>query len=366
MKKIMKKFSITWITVWLIVIAIAFSAFIGYATYTGVTSMKRVASTRAGAGILFSSNYMRSGSNPQTSLEYRDYSEFTDDNGDPLEANPEYNMVVCNYSQGDKATWYTANDIKYSITAELLLNEKYTSEDIENGVDPSLLGEYKTPTATDLGALKFGIKYSSDADYTYFSSGKLTITLPETDKYTLSKADASTDMFSLLFDKSELKNIAPKFWIKVTANPTSVSGGEVENIVGYVGTCKSAEGGANWTGFIGDENYNTIDYDSYNYIISGTGEGSFYFAWDDSKVKPNEFALANYSADIKTSATDVESWTNYTQYGTTPPTSGSWKYIKLEVDSEKTARYEFQLYKTSGDNYSGNISKYTDYYFVAD
>lgn len=358
MKKIMKKFSITWITVWLFVIAIAFSAFIGYATYTGITSVKRVASTRAGAGILFSSNYMRSGANPQTSLEYRDYSEFTDENGDPLETNPEYNMVVCNYSQGDKATWYTANDIKYSVTAELLLNEKYTSGDN--------IGEYKTPTADDLGDLEFGIKYSSDADYTYFSSNRLTITLPVTGNYSLNKAEASTDMFSLLFDKSELKNIAPKFWIRVTATPTSVSGGEVENIAGYVGTCKSAEGGANWTGFIGDDNYNTVDYDSYNYIISGIGKGSFYFAWDETKVNPNEFAFLNYAADIKTSATDVDSWTNYTQYGATAPSSGTWKYIKLKVDSEETARYEFQLYKTGGDNYGGNISKYVDYYFVAD
>ena len=126
MKKIMKKFSITWITVWLFIIAVAFSMFIGYATYTGITSLKRVVSTRAGAGLLFSSNYMKSSENPQTSIEYRNYSEFTNNNGEPLETNPEYNMVVCNYSQGDKSTWYTANDINYSITAKLLLNEKYT------------------------------------------------------------------------------------------------------------------------------------------------------------------------------------------------------------------------------------------------
>ena len=355
MKKIMKKFKITWITAWLVIIAIALSAFIIYATYTGITSLKRVVSTRAGAGILFSSNYMRSGSNPQTSLEYRDYSEFTNAQGEPLETkNPEYDMVVCNYSQGDKATWYTANDIKYSVTAELLLNEKHTN------------GEYKTPTADDLGDLKFGIKYSTDSDYTYFSGSQLTIPLPVTGNYTLNKSEASSNKFSLLFDKSELKNNAPRFWIKVTATPISSSGGEVDTISGYVGTCKSAEGGANWTGFIGDDNYDTIDYDSYNYIISGSGKGSFYFAWDDSKIKPNEFALVNYSADIKTPKSDVDSWTYYTQYGTTHPTSGTWKYIELKVDSEETARYEFQLYKTSGDNYSSNISKYVDYYFVAD
>ena len=366
MKKAIKKFRITWITVWLIIITLAFSAFIGYVSYTGITSLKRAASTRAGAGILFSSNYMKSGLTPQTTIEYRDYSEYTNGNAESLETYPEYNMTVCNYSQSDKATWYTANDIKYTITAKLLLNKKYTSDDIENGVDPSLSGEYKTPTAEDIGALKFGIKYSDDADYTYFSSDQLTITLPSASYYTLDKTQAYYDMFSLLFDISELKNNAPTFWIMVTAIPDSVSGGEVENISGYVGTCKSAEGGADWTGSIGDENYDSVAYDSYNYIISGAGKGSFCFAWDDSKVKPNEFAFANYADDITTSATDVVSWNDYTQYGTAAPASGTWKYIRLEVDSEKKARYEFQLYKTDGDNYKDVISKYVDYCFVAD
>lgn len=374
MKKIIKKFNISWITVWLIIIAIAFSTFIGYATYTGITSTKRVVSTHSGSGILFSSNYMKPGSMPQGSIEYGDYSEFLDANGDPIASDPSYNMVICNYSQEDMSTWYSANDIEYTVVAELLLNDKYTSEDVENGVvSASLLGEYKTPTASDIGSLKFGIKYSGDSDYTYFSSDTLSITLPTSGEYSLSKNAASANTFSLLFDKSELQSNAPKFWIKVTATPTSVSGGEVESILGYVGICKNAQGGASWSGYIEDDNYTSIDYDSYNYIISGNGKGEFYFAWDDSKVKPNEFALLNYeksgeaTVGIVGNVNGLSSWTNYNQYGTavTPP-SGTWKYIKLDVDSDKNARYEIQLYKTGGDDYSNVITQYTDYYFDAE
>ena len=362
MKKSVKKFSITWITVWLLLTAVAFSVFIGYATYTGITSLKRVASTRAGAGILFSSNYMKHGTTPQGSIEYRDYSEFLDADGVPTDENPVYNMVICNYAQGDMATWYTANDIGYTVQAELFLNQRYTSED---QVNEALIGTYKSPTAADIGEKKFGIRFA-DGAYTYFSDEQLTVTLPAAGSYSLSKNEASTDTFSLLFDKSELLSNAPGFWIKVTATPNTISGGEVEVISGYVGTCKSASGGANWTGYIEDEDYEQTDYDSYNYIISGNGKGTFYFAWNDDKVNPNEFALQNYAADIAVTPAAVTSWTTYTQYGSTVPAGTNWKYIKLNVDSEHTARYEIQLYKTGGQDYRDVISKYTDYYFEAE
>ncbi len=140
----------------------------------------------------------------------------------------------------------------------------------------------------------------------------------------------------------------------------------MEIIRGYVATCKSAADGAKWSGDIEDKNYSTMDYDSYNYIITGNGAGKFYFAWDDSKVKPNEFAFLNYAANISKTAANVTSWEHYMQYGKTAPADGTWKYIVLNVNSDNLARYELQLYKTSGDDYRNDVSKYVDYYFVAD
>ncbi len=205
------KAKVSWITIWLIAAVVAFSGIVAYAAYTRVTAVKRVVSTRAGAGVLFSSNYMSNGMKPQVSLEYGDYEEFLDDG-----TNPTYNMTVCNYSQGDKATWYVANDIHYQITATLRLNEKYTADDLPEGDE--LIGTYKPATASDLGDLKFGIKYASDSDYTYFSSDNLTsdnstmtIELPASGSYVLSKTEASSNMFSILFDKSELMRNAPNF-----------------------------------------------------------------------------------------------------------------------------------------------------------
>jgi hypothetical protein len=366
-----KRFKISWITIWLAAAAVAFSGVVGYAAYTRVTTVKRVVSTRAGAGVLFTSNYMSNSQKSPFSIEYGEYKDYLDSDGEPLDTNPTYTMTVCNYSQGDKATWYVANDIKYQIKATLWLNEKYTAAEV--GENTELIGTYKEPSSSDLGSLKFGIKYDDDDEYSYFTSSDLTITLPDTGNYILNKTAASSDVFSLLFDKSELKSNAPNFLIEVEAIPISISGGEIEAIHGYVGTCQSAEEGAKWSGYIEDIDYESTDYDSYNYIITGNGKGTFYFAWDDSKVKPNEFAFLNYTNNIDSTtkpAINVPSgeWEHYVQYGKTAPSTGTWKYIKMNVDSDGLARYEFQLYKTSGTVYQNDnlITKYVDYYFVAD
>lgn len=367
-QKTIKKAGMSWITVWLIIIAVISLGVVVYATYTGVNIVKRVVSTKSGGGLLFSSNYMTTGT--LTSIEYGNYSDYYDEENDrPLATNPEFSMNVCNFSQGDKATWYTSSDIKYNIKAELFLSERYTAEEAAAAGDPDLEGTFKTPAPADMTGKLFGIKFHNDNVYNYFSADNLTIDLPTT--YILSKNDASTDLFDILIDKTELLNTSPKFWIKVTATPKSIVAGEVEKIDGYIGACKSATGEATWTGSIGDEDYDSIDYDAYNYIITGNGAGTFYFAWDDSKVKPNEFALLNYgSGTTPLESFNVSSWEGYKQYGSSGPSSvtgeDTWKYITLSVDSSVLPRYEFQLYKNSENNYSSVINKYVDYKFEAD
>ena len=368
LKKTAKRAGISWVTVWMIVAALILTGLVGYASYTGVTMVKRVISTKAGAGLLFSSNYMTTGT--LTSIEYGNYSDYLDGEGNPLSTNPTYTMNVCNYSQGDKATWYTSSNISYTVTAELLLNERYTAEEAEALGDESFEGQYKKPSETDIGTKQFGIKYSTDTSYQYFSSGNLTINLPSTGTYTLNKNAATADDFIVLIDKSELQSNAPNFWIKLTATPTSVAGGEVEAIDGYLGLCKNASGDANWTGMIGDESYTSKDYDAYNYIISGNGSGTFYFAWDDDKVKPNEFSLLNYgSGTTPLTTTAMSDWSGFNKYPSGPVAvtgSDNWKYLTLTVDSSDLPRYEIQLYKTSGSDYSSVIAGYVDYKFVAD
>ena len=358
-KNSIKKAGMSWITIWFIIAALVFSGAVVYAAYTGVVMVKRVVSTRAGIGILFSSNYMDT--NTLMSIEYGDYADYPD-------SNPVFQMNVSNYSQGDKSSWYVSKDIEYTITAELLLNERYSAEEAQALGNAALEGKYKTPSSADLAGKQFGIKYAGEIEYHYFSDGNTTIRLPGSGEYSLSNHEASSDEFMILIDKSELQNIVPSFWIKLTATPKTEIGGEVETISGYLGLCKNATGEANWAGMISDADYATKDYDAYNYSISGNGVGTFYFAWDDDKVHPNEFGLMNYGSDTEPlTVAPVDSWTGYNQYGNADPASetgdDTWKYLTIKVNSAQLARYVFQLYKTSGSNYGADILKYVDYKF---
>lgn len=355
--KAMKTAGISWITVWLIVVAVVFFAVVGFAAYTRVNIVKRVVSTKAGAGFLFSSNYMATGS--LSTIEYDDYEAYTGDN------NPIYTATVCNYAQGDMSSWYSSSNIEYKMTAKIFLNERYTASEATELGNSSLEGQYKTPDADDLRDKVFGIRYGSSGTFSYFSAEQTTIQLPEIGYYSLSKESVSADMFDVVFDKSELLGNAPGFWIQLTAKPKDVVGGEITEISGYLGICKRASGEAGWTGYIGDADYNTLDYDAYNYIVTGNGKGTFYFAWDDDKVRPNEFSFANYGSGSELSPSSLTNFSGYTQYGTTAPTSGNWKYVSFPVDSDVLPRYEFQLYKTGGTNYGNAIITYVDYKFTA-
>lgn len=362
-KKILKKLRHSWITVWLIAAAIALSCVVGYAVYTGVSSVKRVVSTGAGTGLLFSSDYMTTGTLITT--EHGDYSAYTG-NQQPL-----YPFVVSNHPQGDKHVWYTANNIEYRLQAKLVKNEKYTSSDPETTSNPSLIGQYKPITASDIQGKTFQIGIKGDTKRS-FVVGE-TITYNFTNDNSLKKVEPDDDTFELVIDKSELLNDEPTVLVELTAIPSNISGGEVERLFGYIGICKRTAGDAKWIGRINDENYTSIDYDAYNYVFSGNGTGTFYFAYDSTKVAPNEFFLQNNGGENgiivdgfnNVALTDAD-WGKLTKYKTTTPTNKSdWRIIAFSVDSTKMPRYNLQLYKKSGGNYSSVIDNYVDYGFAA-
>lgn len=355
-KKAAKVGGISWITIWLIVAAIVFFSVIGYAAYTRVIQVKRVVSTKAGAGLLFSSNYMANGN--ISTIEYDDIESY------PGDKNPTYTATVCNYAQGDRSTWYTSSNIEYVVHAEIFLNQKYTAQEAAEAEDSSLEGKYKHPSPQDLDGKVFGVRYGPTGDFSYFTGSTISYTFPSMGTYSLSKDALSTHTFDVVFDKSELLKNTPGFWIQLTAVPKHIVVGEVAEISGYIGACKSASGAASWTGYINDADYTTTDYDAYNYIVSGTGTGTFYFAWDDSKVRPNEFAFINYGSGTELSSAALDSFNGYTQYGSTQHSVANWKYVSFPVDSNRLPRYEFQLYKTSADDYRSVISTYVDYKFT--
>ena len=354
-RHLLKKLRHSWITVWLVMAVLALSCVFIFAVYTGVSSVKRVVSTGAGAGLLFSSDYMSTGT--QYTTEHGDYSAYDADE------NPTYQFIVSNHPQGDRHIWYTANNIEYNVSAELVKNQKYTAEDPQVQSNPSLVGQYKPVTADDLLGKTFQIGIKGQAKQNFSAGSAVTFTF--TGSNALKKTEPDDDTFELVIDKSELLGEEPSVLVKLTAIPTNVSGGEVDRLYGYMGICKRATGDAKWSGKINDENYTTTDYDAYNYVISGIGKGTFYFAYDSSKLSPNMFFTQNNSGIQQNDTLTNEDWGRLTQYKSSQPSNKSdWKLMVLTVDSSDKSRYEIQLYKTSGDDYRQVIDGYVDFGFV--
>jgi len=50
-----------------------------------------------------------------------------------------------------------------------------------------------------------------------------------------------------------------------------------------------------------------LDYDAYNYVISGSGEDTLRFSWNADKLEVNQFFLDEFDDDIETGYPKTES-----------------------------------------------------------
>ena len=149
MNKFFRKLKKHWITVWLVVAIIAVGTFITFASYTGIYSVKRVVSTTASAGVLFSSNSMQSYTGNDIPSRHITTSQAS--------GNYSYNLTVCDFAQSDPLTRYKSDSgIPYNLTAQLYVkvNGNYYPVNDTTNVSPEI--------RTHAASRTFSIQYSSD------------------------------------------------------------------------------------------------------------------------------------------------------------------------------------------------------------
>lgn len=134
----------------------------------------------------------------------------------------------------------------------------------------------------------------------------------------------------------------------VKAHPT---GGTLSDLESRLFAAKGKDAEASWSGSIQEDlviidNAVTIpvDYDFYNYVISGSGVGSIDILWNSNYVEVNKFFLAevNKTPDIISASDTTATSDKESTYGAR---YANWKRITISVDSTSQSRYEFQLYK---------------------
>lgn len=277
-----------------------------YAAYTHSLHAQRTIAPY-GVGIRFSSNYLVQGdasSNVNTI-----YTTDASASG----TNPATVVTICNYTQG-KQNDPSQNDISYVLTAKLvkIVNDEYVdaaSSDFSNGEFITVKIGENTVTFNN-----------SNGSNTYSFNG------------TLAGRRANVDVYELVLSKG-FATEKPNLYIMLSADPTDESLPIISGI--FRADVRSEGETKSWSGTFSDDmtNYDPSDYDGYNYIITGFGEGECNLTWDKSKVNINYISLSNILSNEGSNLSE----------------NGNQMSLTFEVDSNVENRYEIQFYKVDID-----------------
>ena len=346
MNRLIRKIKKNWTRVWLVVIILSIMIFIGHAAYTEVSSVKRVVSTTSSPGDPFSSNCMR------TSITSRRLTA------------AEFPVSVCNFDQNYPKN-YSPVEITYVLTAELKVkvNNQYRTfaemaEMVSAGTLSSALYQSYVTKAESYSIAKTTDDQDgnvSDPDYYLLNSTNgYRKVFPED---TLKENKSSSDFYTVRIPEADLGAEDSLFFVFVTAQP---SGGALSTLSARLyGAKDKEEQEASWTGSIIDNSYTTIDYDFYNYVITGSGVGSIDILWDPANIKVNKYFLEEQGLTPETVASGDALYGNS---GSKDHCAG-WSKVTLSVDSTQKSRYELQLYKTNEGSMS-NPDTYIACYFT--
>ena len=348
MKKVLKTLKKHWISTWLVIAVLACGTFAAIAAYTEVSSVKRVVTTQSKPQTPFSSNCMRKG-------------------GSRKQMNTSaYTVTVCNYDQNFPGV-FNQSQIDYTLTATLQLkigdNNYSYAEMLTEFADDENFEAYKQKFAAN--AASYGIHkisddvdgeipggttaFSADTGYTIsFSGQSLTQIVSSTDKFEVTIPDIPAGV----------ENFTPEFFVKVEAAASSPDGlGEMSTVL-YRASNETVT--TTWEGKLAETDTKTVDYDFYNYILTGNGVGTIDIMWDPSKLAINEFFMNPLSGnEFVGGATPVPV--------TVDGEDEEWNKLTLKVDPTDTldasgnvtkkgkTRYEIQFYKTEEEvSYTGD------------
>lgn len=345
-KKRLKKH---WALLWLICALSAVGAFVVFASYTGVNSVKRVVSTRASSSILFSSNSLKSSATSQR-----------------LSSNI-YTITVCNFAQ-DNIAEINPDPITYTVNAYLAVKvgENYVKLS-DYLADTNVSVADKAVYTTDLSGRTYSIEMiTDDGGETDFDTVVNLVTSSNysasiTKYCTLRGGISSTDSFKIVLDEKELEGTEPEFYIYVEADPSSPA--TLSTIYNRLCAAQSTADAASWTGTLVESDCFTVDYDFYNYVLTGSGVGTVDVLWNPDMFEINNFFFSNMSGnefvlyDSNGDVTENTSTGSEIKDVTGDAEHNNWKMATLKVDSTEINRYQIQLYKVDGEiAYTGENS----------
>ncbi len=282
MSKILDTIKKYWTRVWLIgVLLLSCGVYIAHAAYTGLYSVKRVVSTQNSVGELFSSNCMR-----------------TDEASKRRLTSAEYTVTVCNFDQ-NKPTTYNPSVINYTLHAKLQIKVGSDYKDLADLKSDADYSEY-VKKAEKYTICKTDDDENGAADpvneRAFTEENSFSV---EFDQDALEANKSSIDKYRVKIDEEDLNDTDSKFFVYVWAEPDQ----NFQTIGAKLYGAK-IDDTASWTGEFLENDCDTVDYDFYNYVVSGSGKGYVDILWDPTKFEINKFF---YEIDLegKITAEDI-------------------------------------------------------------
>ena len=173
---------------------------------------------------------------------------------------------------------------------------------------------------------------------------------------TLAAQHSSVDKYKVEIDSAAVNDPNTDIFVHVWAIPTDPT--NLRTIETRLYGAATTTDTATWTGTFIETDCATVDYDFYNYVITGSGEGKVDIIWDSSKFSINDFFF-----NTSLSKNEFVGGNTPTVIEGTDAKYGSekfegkyvgWSKITLSVGgSNSKNRYELQLYKTATESLTG-------------
>lgn len=323
MKRIAKFIKKNIIPIWILLAILGIASVVVFAEFMEQSNrVKRVAANVAGAGQPFDSNYLTTGSPVLSNIPFP-----ADTTGTcPID------IKIWNYNRGNQQKTYKG-PLTYDLIAQLVDSR---GELLESGT---------------LGSYQIGLSDDNGSSYAYFSSydaEKGYYLLIEDDKPFSPNASGvyePTEHGYILSFPAAFLTDSPSIYVKVSAIPSDTE--KLSTISAIFGvTLQEDTLSRVWEGRFNEDTSRT-DYDSFNYVITGSGESSITFSWCTDYLQMNEYNLTDNSFSATTSTrTDDGITTNWKTITFTANSSDTYDTYGNKTADGKS-RYDFQLYMTT-------------------
>lgn len=306
-------FAKRWITIWLAIVSVLLTVvIIAFASYTDTNkTIKRVFVASKQVSTLFTSNYLMSGAN------YR-----------PVCFNPsdtkEIPVLIRNYNPTDPTQVYDG-PITYTLTAELAHTNctAYTAAEAAADEGWSNTTNPMTIEITD-GTNTITLTGSTISD------SLSNIVLPNTSG--TQTGVRNVHEWTVTFTNIPLES---DYCVTLIATPNDGSGA-IQSTLGVANLPPPSKTDG-WTCFLADDtSINIVNYDAFNYMITGSGGTYLKFSYDATKLQVNPVFTSYHTEAVLNDS--------YQGSGTGDHTG--WKTIVITVQSNVN-RYDLQMYKVA-------------------